>query len=444
MISRADFPQGFLFGAATSAYQIEGHSFGGAGKTIWDSFAETTGNVVNNQTGARACDHYHRFEQDLDLLQGFDAYRFSTSWARVLPEGRGHINQTGLDFYDRLVDAILARNLKPFLTLYHWDMPAALADMGGWTNPDVAQWFGDFTDIIMDRIGDRVASVATINEPWCVSYLSYFLGHHAPGMRDISATALAVHNVLRSHGEAMQRLRAHGQSELGIVLNFESVQPASQSPKDLKATDRYDAIMNRMFIQPLMQGEYPAPVLEAFAPHLPKNWQDDMPSISNPLDWLGVNYYTCQIVADDPETAWPNLRFIPSERAKTQMGWDICPEGLQNVLQWLEKDFTKGLPLFVTENGMASDDILAGTSIQDTARIHYIQSHLEKLLTAIRNGCNVQGYFYWSLLDNFEWAFGYEKRFGLVHVDFETQIRTPKQSFNYFKKLATSPPATLA
>ncbi len=430
MITRSDFPDDFLFGAATSAYQIEGHDFGGAGKTLWDTFAQTDGNVINNETGAIACDHYHRFEADLDLMRGFDAYRFSTSWARVMPDGK-NVNPQGLDFYDRLVDAILKRGLKPFLTLYHWDMPAALADKGGWTNPDVMHWFGDFTDAVMDRIGDRVASVATINEPWCVTYLSYFLGHHAPGLRDISATAKAVHNVLCSHAEAMARLRARGQENLGIVLNFEAVMAASQTPKDLIAADRYGAIMNRLFLDPLINGQYPTPVLDVFAPHLPANWQDDMAVISEPLDWLGVNYYTCQTIGDNPDVAWPNLRFEPSNHPKTQMGWDVYADGLQQILQWVEQNYAKGLPLFVTENGMALAEVQ-----NDTARVKFITEHLQKTLNAIQNGCNVQGYFYWSLLDNFEWAFGYEKRFGLVHVDFDTLERTPKASFEMLKKLA--------
>jgi len=438
MLKRGDFPADFLFGAATSAYQIEGHRFGGAGKTHWDTFAKAEGNVIRHETGATACDHYHRYEADLDLLRGFDAYRFSTSWARVLPEGRGPVNQAGLDFYDRLVDATLARGLQPFLTLYHWDLPAALAELGGWTNRDVASWFGDFSEVVLARLGDRVTSVATINEPWCVSYLSHFLGHHAPGLRDISATAKAVHNVLNAHGEAMERARANGQKNLGIVVNFEAVQAASPNEADQKAATRYDAIMNRMFVEPLNNGSYPAELLEVFEPHLPDGWQLDMARISAPLDWLGVNYYTRQTVAAEPESAWPHLGFIKTDTAKTQMGWDIYPEGLAGVLHWLDETFTSELPLYVTENGMAWDDAVKDGKVDDPERISYISGHLQQVQTAIAKGCNVNGYFYWSMLDNYEWAFGYEKRFGFVHVDFETLQRTPKASYYFMKELAKS------
>jgi len=254
--TRSDFPDDFVFGAATAAYQIEGHKFGGAGSTHWDTFAATPGNVVRAEDGALACDHYHRYEADLDLLQeaGMDGYRFSTSWARVMPEGRGPVNVEGLDYYDRLVDAMLARGLKPFQTLYHWEMPSALADLGGWTNRDVADWFADFTEVITRRIGDRVHSVATINEPWCVSFLSHFLGHHAPGQRDIRATARAMHHVLLGHAAAMERLRGLGQKNLGIVLNFDRALPADDTPAAAAAANVQDAIFNRWFIEAITKG----------------------------------------------------------------------------------------------------------------------------------------------------------------------------------------------
>lgn len=433
MITRKDFPEAFLFGAATSAYQIEGHSFGGAGPTIWDTFAAQAGKVVNGETGAIACDHYHRYEADLDLLKGLDAYRFSTSWARVMPDGRT-VNQEGLDFYDRLVDATLARGLKPFLTLYHWDMPAALGALGGWENRDVASWFGDFTDVVIDRIGDRVASTATINEPWCVSWLSHFLGHHAPGKEDITSAARAVHHVLLAHGVAMERLRARGQKNLGIVLNFEAFQPAT--PQDTPATACFDAIMNRMFIEPITKGRYPELVLEGLDAHLPKNWQDDMARISAPLDWLGVNYYTRQTITEEAGP-WPHYTMRKTDAPKTQMGWDIYPEGLGEILQMLRQDYTADLPLFVTENGMAWDDSPQDGVIDDPARSQYLFDHLAQIQSANASGANIQGYFYWSLLDNYEWAFGYEKRFGMIHVDFETQERTPKNSFHAFKSWLT-------
>ncbi len=433
VLKHTDFPANFLFGAATAAYQIEGHSFGGAGRTHWDSFADA-GHVVGHENGAIACDHYHRYREDLDLMKGFDAYRFSTSWARVLPEGKGQINQTGLDFYDQLVDAVLERNLKPFLTLYHWDLPETLARLGGWTNRDIAGWFADFTDIVMDRIGDRVESVATINEPWCVSYLSHFLGHHAPGLRDIEATANAVHNVLLAHGTALQRLRERGQKNLGIVLNFEAVCSHSSDPVDELATGIYDAIMNRLFIEPIMQGTYPDQAMAGLRPHFPENWQDDMDLISQPLDWLGVNYYTAKSIAADVGAPWPHTKMMPTTAPKTQMGWDNNPKGLHHVLTRLTREHTGNLPIFITENGMAWDDYIFSGKVNDKERLVFIAEHLEQIHRAIVEGVNIQGYFYWSLLDNYEWAYGYEKRFGLIHVDYKTMKRTPKKSYYQLQK----------
>lgn len=434
MLKRFDFPEQFLFGAATSAYQIEGHSFGGAGATHWDQFAKIPGKVANAENGAIACDHYHRYREDLDFLKGFDAYRFSTSWARILPEGRGQINQKGLDFYDRLVDATLDRGLKPFLTLYHWELPAALSQLGGWTNRNIAGWFGDYTDIVISRLGDRLESVATINEPWCVAYLSHFLGHHAPGLTDLPATANAMHNVLLAHGEAMQRMRAYGQENLGIVLNFEHIQPADQNLETLAASNRYDAILNRWFVQAVTRGSYPQEALSGFGQHMPVGWEADMDQISRSIDWLGVNYYTRQIIAADPYATWPANKTVSGPLDKSQMGWEIYPDGLYNVLTRLKNDYTSDLPLFVTENGMAWSDLVLGAKVNDAERLDYFSQHIRAVHRALNDGVNIQGYFFWSLLDNFEWAFGYDKRFGLIHVDFETQVRTPKMSYNMLKK----------
>jgi beta-glucosidase len=431
-LTRADFPEGFLFGAATAAYQIEGHAFGGAGPTHWDSFAATPGNVVSAEDGAIACDHYHRWEGDLDLLAAgqFDAYRFSTSWARVLPEGRGAVNEEGLDFYDRLVDGILARGLKPFQTIYHWEMPSALADLGGWTNRDVVHWLADFAEVITRRIGDRVAAIGTINEPWCVAWLSHFLGAHAPGRRDIRAAARAMHHVLLAHGAVLERLRGMGQKNLGIVLNFDHCTPASELAADVLTSATQDAIFNRWFIEGITRGSYPAEALAGLAPHLPIGWAADMALIGQPLDWLGVNYYTRHIHAFDPAAAWPHARDVPGPLPKTQMGWEIYPEGLHGFLTRMARDYVGNLPIYVTENGMANaDEVLNGT-VNDHVRADYLFAHLDATRRAIADGANVKGFFYWSLLDNYEWALGYEKRFGIVHVDFETLQRTPKASYH--------------
>ena len=425
--TRSDFPQGFLFSAATSSYQIEGHGFGGAGKTNWDTFAATPGNVVRAEHGQLACDHYNRFEEDLDLARdmGLDAYRFSTSWARVMPDGRGAVNAEGLDFYDRLVDAMLERGLKPQATLYHWELPVALADLGGWRNPDIAHWFGDFTTVVMERIGDRVFSAAPINEPWCVGWLSHFEGHHAPGLRDIRAAAHAMHHVLTAHGRSVQAMRALGVQNVGAVCNFEASLPADSSPAAAGAAQLYDGIYNRFFIGGLFQGAYPQDVMEGLAPHMPKGWQDDFDLIGQKLDWFGLNYYTRKLIGAN-DGAWPSYDYIDGPLPKTQMGWEIYPEGLHQLLVWVEQNYTKGLPLFVTENGMSNADTVGR---DDVERMAYLDSHLAACKNAIRDGANLRGYTFWSLLDNYEWALGYEKRFGLIHVDFETLERSPKASY---------------
>ncbi|WP_373636654.1 GH1 family beta-glucosidase [Yoonia sp. BS5-3] len=431
---RSDFPEGFLFGAATAAYQIEGHKFGGAGPTHWDTFAAGPGNVIRAEDGAVACDHYHRFAEDLDLLKdgGLDAYRFSTSWARVMPDGR-HINPEGLDFYDRLVDAILDRGLKPFQTLYHWELPSALADKGGWMNRDTCGYFGDFTDAITDRIGDRVAAISTINEPWCIAYLSHFLGHHAPGLKDIRATSRAMHHIMLAHGIGLSRLRDKGMKNCGIVLNFDHTDPADESPAAALAARRTDAIFNRWFIEAITKGTYPEEALEGFGPHMPEAWQDDMALINQPIDYLGVNYYTRHTVKTDASTVWPHVHGEEGPGEKTQMGWEIYPDGLYGFLTRLSRDYVGDLPLYVTENGMAWDDKVENGSIYDPVRLKFISDHVLAAKRAIADGANVKGFFYWSLLDNYEWAFGYEKRFGMVHVDFDTLKRTPKASYQALK-----------
>ena len=423
---RDDFPSDFQFGVATSAYQIEGHAFGGAGRTHWDDFAATPGNVVRAEDGARACNHYTRWPEDLDLIRdgGFDIYRFSASWARVLPDGRGQVNAAGLDFYDRLVDGMLERGLKPALTLYHWELPSALADLGGWRNRDIANWFADYAQILCARIGDRVWSAAPINEPWCVGWLSHFLGHHAPGLRDIRATARAMHHVGLAHGRATEVMRGLGMKNLGAVCNFEYALPLTDSKEDRAAARRYDGIYNRWFLGAMFKGEYPEDVLEGLGPHMPEGWQDDMPRICQPLDWLGLNYYTCKRIAH-AGGAWPALSEHVGDLPLTQMGWEICPEGLFHFLQFAHS-YTGDLPLYVTENGMSNPDT---PEQPDEARMKYLNQHVAQAQRAIAEGIPLKGYIIWSLLDNYEWSLGYEKRFGLVHVDFDGLQRSPKASY---------------
>ena len=430
--TRSDFPEGFVFGTATSAYQIEGHAHGGAGLTHWDTFAATPGNVVRGENGAIATDHYHRYPQDLDLARagGFDAYRFSMSWARLLPDGRGAPNAEGLAFYDRLLDAMLERGLKPFPTLYHWELPVALADLGGWRNRDIAAWFGDYADLIARHYGDRIHAAAPINEPWCVAWLSHFMGHHAPGLRDIRAAARAMHHVLLAHGTAIQAMRARGMDTLGLVVNFEHATPADDSDAARAATARYDAIYNRWFLEGVFKGAYPAEALEGLAPHMPSGWEDDFATIMAPLDWVGINYYTRKLIAPDPGGLFPAAIEVDGPLPKTTMGWEIYPEGLAHFIDRVGETTANALPIYITENGLSADDVRTGAGVSDPHRIDFLNRHLAEVRRTIAEGRPVRGYFIWSLMDNFEWALGYEKRFGLVHVDFDTLDRTPKESLH--------------
>ncbi|MEL6517655.1 MAG: GH1 family beta-glucosidase [Pseudomonadota bacterium] len=429
---RAAFPEDFTFGAATSSYQIEGQAYGGAGPTHWDTFAATPGNVVGGENGAVACDHYHRSRVDLNLAAAanLDIYRFSTNWARILPNGTGRPNPEGLDFYDRLVDDMLDRDLAPYLTLYHWELPAALADLGGWTNPEIAHWFTDYARLVLARIGDRVASVATFNEPWCITWAGHFNGTHAPGLRDIRATARSIHNLLRSNGLAMNALRVEGYGNLGIVLNLDWVQPADDSVGSAEAAALYDACFNRCFLDPLFRGQYPERMLAGLAPHLPNGWEHDVDGFATPLDWLGVNYYTRKLVQPSDNETFPEYAFAEGPLPKTTMGWEIYPDGLTQILTRVAQDYSGDLPLYVTESGMSADEPETATSVDDIYRIQYLDHHFAAARAAIDAGVPLKGYIVWSLLDNFEWARGYARRFGMVHTDFNTLERTPKASYH--------------
>jgi beta-glucosidase len=431
VLRRTDFPEGFIFGTATSAYQIEGHSFGGAGKTHWDSFAATPGNVVRAENGDIACDHFHRYREDMALVAdaGLDAYRFSTSWARLLPEGKGAPNPEGVDFYDRLIDTMLELGIKPAATLYHWELPQPLADIGGWRNREIPKRFGEFADLVARKFGDRLWSVAPINEPWCVAWLSHFLGHHAPGLRDIRATARAMHHVMLGHGMAISAMRAAGLGNLGAVCNFEYAHAADDSDEAKLGAARYDAIYNRFFLSGIFRKEYPDLVLEGLEPHMPEGWSDDFEVIGQPVDWLGLNYYTCKRIAPS-DGPWPAVTEIEGPLPKTQVGWEIYPEGLTHFLTMAARDYTGDLPLYVTESGMANDDRMVDGKVDDSGRIAYLEAHGAAVRKAIDAGAPVKGYFIWSLMDNYEWALGYEKRFGIVHVDFKTLERTPKASWH--------------
>ena len=439
-VKRSDFPQDFIFGTSTSAYQIEGSSFGGCGPCHWDSFSATEGNVVRCENGSIACDHIHHWQQDLDLMQslGVSAYRFSTSWARIQPEGRGQVNEEGLDFYDKLVDGMLERGLQPNLTLYHWELPNALSDIGGWRNRDVTDLFADYAEIVVKRLGDRLSSVVTFNEPWCITWYSHFHGAHAPGLRDIRAVSRAAHLVPLAHGKALAALRALGQKNLGIVLNFEHVSSFDETEESAKAAKLTEGIYNRWFLGGLFKGAYPDDVLSHLEPHMPKGWQQDMEAISAPLDWLGINYYTRNLVSagkTDKGAGLPAMIGNKGPLPRTEMDWEVYPEGLGYLLNWIRDNYTGELPLAITENGMANKDFVVDGKVDDQERIAYLDAHFKQALSAIENGVPLKAYFVWSLMDNFEWALGFDKRFGLVHVDFETLARTPKASFHALKAM---------
>ena len=424
-IERKDLGPNFLFGTATAAYQIEGGQGDGRGPCIWDTFSATPGNVKNRDSGLIACDHYHRWPGDLDLIRdgGFEAYRFSLAWPRLIPEGTGAVNQQGLDFYDRLIDGMLERGLKPYATLYHWDLPSALQDKGGWMNRDIAGWFADYAALVGKRFGDRLAATATINEPWCVAYLSHFLGVHAPGYRDLRATARAMHHVLYAHGTAIDALRGEGVKNLGIVLNLEKAEPASDTPEDQAAFNIGDALFNRWYLGGVFKGQYPEELTTALAPYLPADYQKDMETVSRPLDWLGINYYTRGLYAADPNAPFGAGK-VTGPLEKSDLGWEIHPQGLTDLLVRVGREYTK-LPLYVTETGMSETN--------DDRRVRFYDDHLRAVANAQAQGADVRGFFAWSLLDNYEWAEGYTSRFGIVHVDYATQLRTPKGSYRAFQ-----------
>jgi len=431
------FPRGFLWGAATSAYQIEGSPLAdGAGPSIWQRFTRIPGAVVNGETGDRACDHYSRWRADLDVLAelGLDAYRFSIAWGRVLPEGTGRVNGKGLDFYQRLVDGLLERGIQPMITLYHWDLPAALDERGGWCNPDSTRWFADYAQVLFRALDDRVGHWVTLNEPWVSTVLGYLSGDHAPGRRGLAEPPWVAHHQLCAHAEAVAAYRALGRHQIGISLNLEPQHAASDTAADQAAAARRHAFINRWFLDPILFGRYPTALADLFGPHWPDFPDADLARIQAPLDFLGVNYYSRGLVCHDPaEQPLQARRITPKDSPCTAMDWEIYPAGLTETLMWL-KQRCPALPLYITENGAAFDDPdpVAGL-VQDPRRVDYLREHLAAARLALEQGVDLRGYFAWSLLDNFEWSLGYAKRFGLVHVDFATQQRTIKASAAFYR-----------
>jgi beta-glucosidase len=444
---RPAFPEGFLWGAATSAYQIEGSPLAdGAGPSIWHRFAHTPGWVRDDDTGDVACDHYHRFRDDVALMRelGLSAYRFSIAWGRVLPEGRGRVNAKGLDFYSRLVDLLLESGIQPFVTLYHWDLPAAIDDRGGWLNRDIAGWFAEYAGVLFRALDDRVRLWATINEPWVVADGGYLHGVLAPGHSNLFEAPIATHNLLRAHASAVQAYRAEGRNSVGLVANLEPKYPASQSAEDLAATARSEAYMNRQYLDPVFFGSYPAELSEIFGEAWPEFPPADLVTIRQPIDFLGINYYSRGLMGHDP-SAWPvrAARVRQPGSVYTELHWEVYPAGLTDVLTWVRQRYGE-TPLFITENGAAfSDPPTATGGVHDPLRVAYLREHLRAAKRAIDGGVDLRGYFVWSLLDNFEWSEGTSKRFGIVHVDFATQHRTPKDSARFYAEVIRSNGATL-
>ena len=431
------FPPGFLFGVATAAIQIEGAS-DKRGQSIWDTFARIPGHVVNGDTPAIACDHYHRWEEDLDLMTwlGVNAYRFSISWPRILPTGRGKPNREGLDFYKRLVHGLLARGIEPVATLYHWDLPQELQDEGGWASRGTAARFADYAALMFAELGG-VSRWITHNEPFVTAFLGHAYGSKAPGHRDWREALQVAHHVLLSHGLATRAFRSFGPRDglIGITLDFWPADPLTESEADRAAAQRWDGLRNRWFVDPVLRARYPNDLLARFESQLGPlklGRADDLEVASEPIDFLGVNYYSRAIVADYPNDGPVAVRQAPPAEPTTEMGWELAPAALHDLLVRIARDYE--IPIIITENGSAYEDPApTGGVVADPQRLAYLRDHLEAVARAAAGGVDVRGYFAWSLLDNFEWEHGYDKRFGIVHVDYESQRRTPKQSALWYR-----------
>jgi beta-glucosidase len=434
------FPDDFLWGAATSAYQIEGSPLAdGAGPSIWQRFVHSPGLNASGDTGEIACDHYRRYPEDVRLMAelGLNAYRFSVAWGRVLPQGRGKVNPAGLGFYQRLVDTLLEQGIQPLVTLYHWDLPAALDDAGGWLNRDIADWFAEYARVMFRALGDRVPMWGTINEPWVITDGGYLHGSLAPGHRNLFEAPIVSHNLLRAHGAAVQAYRAEAKQRIGLVVNLEPKYPASELPADLAATRRADAYMNRQYLDPVFHGRYPAELREVFGAAWPQHSEADLDVIHQRIDFLGINYYTRNVTRHDDLALPVRASAVRQpEHVYTETGWEVFPAALTTILLWVKERYGD-LPLYVTENGAAFYDPPKPVDgrVEDPLRVHYYREHLRAVHQARRQGVDVRGYFAWSLLDNFEWTLGYSKRFGLIHVDYETQRRTPKASARFYSEV---------
>jgi beta-glucosidase len=443
-LDRSAFGPGFKFGVATSSYQIEGaiHE-GGRGASIWDKFCKIEGAIKCGHSGEVACDHYHRMEEDVELMRwlGVDAYRFSVAWPRILPTGRGTVCEAGLDFYERLVDRLLLNGIAPCVTLYHWDLPDALPS--GWLSRDTAQAFAEYAEVVARRLGDRVSMWLTHNEPWCQTFLGYEWGVFAPGHKSLSEALTCAHHLLLSHGLGVQALRGHVKAPVGIAPNFMPIHPASDSPEDVAAARRYDGYFNRWFIEPALGLGYPKDMVELYASAMPSVSDDDLRTIAQPIDVVGVNYYERAVIAEQTAsgTLGPSLlncKSVTQGNYPRTADREIYPQGLLDQLRRLHHEY--GVKrIVISENGAAfSDEVAADGKVHDANRVEFLRVHLQKVAEARAEGIGVEAYFAWSLMDNFEWNQGYTLRYGLVHVDFESQQRTPKDSAQFYRALTHS------
>ncbi len=435
-MSQVKFPPGFMWGAATASYQIEGAAAeDGRTPSVWDTFSHTPGKTANGESGDVACDHYHRFKEDAALLKtlGIPNYRFSISWNRILPEGKGAVNAKGLEFYDQLVDSLLENGVNPAVTLFHWDYPQALEDLGGWTHPDARHWFGDYADVIYSRLGDRVKMWITLNEPWCFSFLGNMSGEHAPGNKDVKRCFEVAHGLLLGHGEAVSRFRATGlPGQIGLTTNHGFGFAYSDSPDDLKAKQQFDDWNVGWFLDPVYFGDYPEYLKSRYSP--PEFTPETSKLVSQPTDFMGLNFYFGEVVKWS-EGALNDAELLPIRiDATTQMGWQSVPESLTYTLVESQKKY-QPKQIIITENGCAYPCELLDGKAHDPERVTFIEKYLLACDAAIKQGVRLNGYFAWSFMDNFEWAQGYRPTFGLVHVDYETQARTPKDSAYRYREI---------
>lgn len=435
-----NFPKGFVWGAATAAYQIEGAwDADGKGPSIWDVFSHQEGVIKNGDHGDVACDHYHRMEEDVRLMKemGLMSYRFSIAWSRILPEGRGQINEKGIAFYNRLIDALLAAEIEPVITLYHWDLPQALQEEGGWANPQIVEDFGYYASVIYDAYGDRVKRFITHNEPWVAAFAGYFAGRHAPGIKDFKTAVLVSHHLITSHAKACQVYRRHllGDGEIGITLNLFPIVPATESEKDQAAATFVDGYHNRWFLDAVLHGEYPKDLAERFEREY--GFVPDKSHMAlikeQKSDFLGINYYLRKIVKADEKVEDTRYSEVSGELDKTDMGWEIYPGGLTELLIRIRDEY-ENIPVYITENGAAFGETKTRQErLADQNRIAFLEQHFDEALKAIHAGCDLRGYYVWSLMDNFEWAHGYAKRFGLIDINYDTLERQPKASAYWYQ-----------